>query len=85
MLGIPGKVFLIIQVTSFTLSRVFTYSYYGIISFATIVSVSSLIRLTDISFDIMRVLNIIAVVYLSPKITEALKEYQSIKQEAKVK
>lgn len=99
-LGISGEVVMMILVTSFALSTLFTYSYYGTkclsflygknadkiynlfyigsISFAAVASVSLVVGLIDLAFALMCVPNMIAVIYLSPKITQALKKYQSI-------
>lgn len=99
-LGITGEVVMMILVTSFALSTLFTYSYYGTkclsflygknadkiynlfyigsISFAAVASVSLVVGLIDLAFALMCIPNMIAVIYLSPKITEALKKYKSI-------
>ncbi|MDT8414291.1 MAG: alanine/glycine:cation symporter family protein [Flavobacteriaceae bacterium] len=50
--------------------------YIGSITFAAIASVSLVVGLIDLAFALMCIPNMIAVVYLSPKVTEALKAYK---------
>lgn len=51
--------------------------YIGSITFAAVSSVSLVVGLIDLAFALMCIPNMIAVVYLSPKITKALKKYSS--------
>lgn len=56
---------------------IYNFFYIGSITFAAIASVSLVVGLIDLAFALMCIPNMIAVVYLSPKITKALKIYRS--------
>lgn len=49
--------------------------YIGSITFAAVASVSLVVGLIDLAFALMCIPNMIAVVYLSPRVTNALKDY----------
>lgn len=92
-----GGVLLMIVVTAFALSTLFTYSYYGTkclsfisnvkigkyynyvyvgsITFAAVASVDLVINLIDLSFALMVIPNMIAVLYLAPRVNKAMKAY----------
>ncbi len=92
-----GGVLLMVVVSAFALSTLFTYSYYGTkclsfitnvkigkfynfiyvgsITFAAVASVDLVINLIDLSFALMVIPNMIAVLYLAPKVNAAAKLY----------
>lgn len=92
-----GGVLLMIVVSAFALSTLFTYSYYGTkclsfitnakigkfynlvyvgsITFAAVASVDLVINLIDLSFALMVIPNMIAVLYLAPRVNKAMKAY----------
>lgn len=92
-----GGVLLMIVVSAFALSTLFTYSYYGTkclsfisnanigkyynwvyvgsITFAAVASVDLVINLIDLSFALMVIPNMIAVLYLAPRVNQAMKAY----------
>jgi AGCS family alanine or glycine:cation symporter len=92
-----GDVLLMIIVTAFALSTLFTYSYYGVKSlsflttpkigkwynvffvvmvvFAAVASLQLVKNLIDLSYALMVIPNMIAVLYLSPKVNAASKKY----------
>ncbi|WP_297695196.1 sodium:alanine symporter family protein [uncultured Eudoraea sp.] len=94
-----GDVLLMIIVSAFALSTLFTYSYYGTkclsfltnvkvgklynyiyvgsITFAAVASVDLVVNLIDLSFALMVIPNMIAVLYLSPRVNLAMKTYFS--------
>lgn len=94
-----GDVLLMIIVSAFALSTLFTYSYYGVkclsfltnakigkfynwyfvatIIFAAVASVDLVINLIDLAYALMVIPNMIAVLYLSPKVNVAAKSYFS--------
>ena len=94
-----GDVLLMIIVSAFALSTLFTYSYYGTkclsfltnvkvgklynyiyvgsITFAAVASVDLVVNLIDLSFALMVIPNMIAVLYLSPRVNIAMKTYFS--------
>lgn len=94
-----GDVLLMVIVTAFALSTLFTYSYYGTkclsfltnvkvgklynyiyvgsITFAAVASVDLVVNLIDLSFALMVIPNMIAVLYLSPSVNKAMKAYFS--------
>jgi len=94
-----GDVLLMVIVTAFALSTLFTYSYYGTkclsfltnvkvgklynyiyvgsITFAAVASVDLVVNLIDLSFALMVIPNMIAVLYLSPSVNRAMKAYFS--------
>ncbi len=98
-----GDTLLMVIVTAFALSTLFTYSYYGVkslsflttpkigkwynvffvimIIFAAVASLQLVKNLIDLSYALMVIPNMIAVLYLSPKVNEASKKYlQKMKQ-----
>lgn len=97
-LGLSGKIILMLLVSAFALSTLFTYSYYGTkclsyltgrnsantyniiyiisISFAAVATVGLVVGLIDLAYALMCIPNMIAVVWLSPKVTKALQEYR---------
>ncbi|RDY59289.1 alanine/glycine:cation symporter family protein [Flagellimonas nanhaiensis] len=98
-----GDVLLMVIVSAFALSTLFTYSYYGVkclsfltnanigkyynwyfvltIIFAAVASVDLVINLIDLAYALMVIPNMIAVLYLSPKVNAAAKSYfQKMKQ-----
>jgi len=92
-----GGVLLMVVVSAFALSTLFTYSYYGTkclsfisnakigkyynwvyvgsITFAAVASVDLVINLIDLSFALMVIPNMIAVLYLAPRVNKAMKYY----------
>ncbi|WP_019668814.1 alanine/glycine:cation symporter family protein [Eudoraea adriatica] len=94
-----GDVLLMVIVSAFALSTLFTYSYYGTkclsfltnvkvgklynyiyvgsITFAAVASVDLVVNLIDLSFALMVIPNMIAVLYLSPRVNIAMKTYFS--------
>lgn len=92
-----GGVLLMVVVSAFALSTLFTYSYYGTkclsfisnakigkyynwvyvgsITFAAVASVDLVINLIDLSFALMVIPNMIAVLYLAPRVNQAMKVY----------
>lgn len=94
-----GDVLLMVIVSAFALSTLFTYSYYGTkclsfltnvrtgkvynfiyilsITFAAVASVDLVVNLIDLSFALMVIPNMIAVLYLAPKVNLAMKTYFS--------
>ena len=94
-----GDVLLMIIVSAFALSTLFTYSYYGTkclsfltnakvgklynyiyvgsITFAAVASVDLVVNLIDLSIALMVIPNMIAVLYLSPRVNVAMKTYFS--------
>lgn len=94
-----GDVLLMVIVSAFALSTLFTYSYYGVkslsfltnakigkyynwyfvatIVFAAVASVDLVINLIDLAYALMVVPNMVAVLYLSPKVDLAAKSYFS--------
>ncbi len=92
-----GDDLLMIIVTAFALSTLFTYSYYGVkslsfltnakigklynvyfvitIVFAAVASVELVTHLIDLSYALMVIPNMIAVLLLAPKVNQAAKEY----------
>lgn len=105
-LGSWGGILLMVIVTAFALSTLFTYSYYGVkslsfltnakigklynvyfvimIVLAAVVSLDLVIRLIDLSYALMVIPNMIAVLLLAPKVNKAAKEYfQKLKGESR--
>ena len=94
-----GDILLMIIVSAFALSTLFTYSYYGVkclsfltnakigkyynwyfvvtIVFAAVASVDLVINLIDLAYALMVIPNMLAVLYLSPKVNLAAKSYFS--------
>jgi AGCS family alanine or glycine:cation symporter len=92
-----GGILLMVVVSAFALSTLFTYSYYGTkclsfitnakigkfynfiyvgsITFAAVASVDLVINLIDLSFALMVIPNMIAVLYLAPRVNSAMKVY----------
>ncbi|WP_445384150.1 alanine/glycine:cation symporter family protein [Robiginitalea sp. IMCC44478] len=92
-----GDELLMIIVSAFALSTLFTYSYYGVkslsfltnarigrwynvyfvlmIVFAAIASLELVKNLIDLSYALMVIPNMIAVLYLAPKVNKASKKY----------
>lgn len=92
-----GSILLMVVVSAFALSTLFTYSYYGTkclsfltnakigkfynfiyvgsITFAAVASVDLVINLIDLSFALMVIPNMIAVLYLAPRVNAAMKVY----------
>lgn len=92
-----GDDLLMIIVTAFALSTLFTYSYYGVkslsfltnvkigkyynwffiatIVLAAVASLELVVRLIDLSYALMVIPNMIAVLLLAPKVNVAAKEY----------
>jgi AGCS family alanine or glycine:cation symporter len=92
-----GDILLMVIVSSFALSTLFTYSYYGVkclsfltnksigkgynifyvatITIAAISPVSFVINLIDLAYALMCIPNMIALLYLSPKVNLQLKMY----------
>ena len=88
-----GDILLMIIVSAFALSTLFTYSYYGTkclsflsnakigeyynyiyvvsITFAAVASVDLVVNLIDLSFALMCIPNMIAVLYLAPQVNRA--------------
>ena len=103
-LGHWGGVLLMVIVSAFALSTLFTYSYYGVkslsyltnakigkyynvyfvvmIVFAAIASLEVVINLIDLSYALMVIPNMIAVLLLAPKVNAETKKYiQKLKSE----
>lgn len=96
-LGDHGSALLMIIVTAFVLSTLFTYSYYGVkslgfltsprigkwynvffvamIVLATVASLELVKNLIDLSYALMVIPNMIAVLYLAPKVNAASRKY----------
>jgi len=92
-----GDDLLMLIVTAFALSTLFTYSYYGVkslsfltnvkigkfynwffittIVFAAVASLELVVRLIDLSYALMVIPNMIAVLLLAPKVNAKAKEY----------
>ncbi|RKN83556.1 alanine/glycine:cation symporter family protein [Ulvibacterium marinum] len=92
-----GDVLLMVIVSAFALSTLFTYSYYGVkclsfltnakigkyynwyfvgtIVFAAVASVDLVINLIDLAYALMVIPNMLAVLYLSPKVDQQMKIY----------
>ena len=92
-----GDDLLMIIVTAFALSTLFTYSYYGVkslsfltnarigkyynwffvimIVFAAVASLELVKNLIDLSYALMVIPNMIAVLYLAPRVNKAMKKY----------
>jgi AGCS family alanine or glycine:cation symporter len=92
-----GDILLMIIVSAFALSTLFTYSYYGVkclsfltnakigkyynwyfvgtIVFAAVASVDLVINLIDLAYALMVIPNMLAVLYLSPKVNQQMKVY----------
>jgi AGCS family alanine or glycine:cation symporter len=92
-----GDVLLMVIVSAFALSTLFTYSYYGVkslsfltnakigklynvyfvimIVFAAVASLELVKNLIDLSYALMVIPNMIAVLLLAPKVNKASKEY----------
>ncbi len=92
-----GDELLMLIVTAFALSTLFTYSYYGVkslsfltnarigkwynvyfvlmIVFAAVASLDLVKNLIDLSYALMVIPNMIAVLYLAPKVNAAAKKY----------
>lgn len=92
-----GHILLMLIVSAFALSTLFTYSYYGTkclsfltnarfgkffnyyyiatITFAAVASVDLVINLIDLAYALMCIPNMIAVLYLSPKVNAEMKSY----------
>lgn len=92
-----GDILLMVIVSAFALSTLFTYSYYGTkclsfltnakiggfynyiyilsITFAAVASVDLVVNLIDLSFALMAIPNMIAVLYLAPRVNQAMKIY----------
>ncbi len=93
-----GDILLMLIVSAFALSTLFTYSYYGVkclsfltnpkigkwfnvyfvatIIFAAVATVDLVINLIDLAYALMCIPNMIAVLYLSPKVNGAMKLYR---------
>src|SRR5690606_17889409 len=96
-MGSFGSGLLMVIVSAFALSTLFTYSYYGVkslgfltspkvgqwynlffvamIVFATVASLELVKNLIDLSYALMVIPNMIAVLYLAPKVNAASKKY----------
>ncbi len=96
-LGSWGGILLMIIVSAFALSTLFTYSYYGVkclsfltnakigklynwyfvimIVFAAVASLEVVKNLIDLSYALMVIPNMIAVLWLAPKVNKAAKVY----------
>jgi len=96
-LGNWGGILLMVIVSAFALSTLFTYSYYGVkclsfltnakigkfynwyfiimIVFAAVASLEMVKNLIDLSYALMVIPNMIAVLLLAPKVNKAAKEY----------
>ncbi len=92
-----GDVLLMLIVSAFALSTLFTYSYYGVkcltfltnpkigkyfnfyyvatITFAAVASVGLVINLIDLAYALMVIPNMLAVLYLAPKVNAEMKLY----------
>ena len=97
-----GDDLLMIIVTAFALSTLFTYSYYGVkslsfltnarigkyynwffvimIVFAAVASLELVKNLIDLSYALMVIPNMIAVLYLAPRVNKAMKKYLNEKK-----
>ena len=97
-----GDDLLMIIVTAFALSTLFTYSYYGVkslsfltnarigkyynwffvimIVFAAVASLELVKNLIDLSYALMVIPNMIAVLYLAPRVNRAMKKYLNEKK-----
>lgn len=105
-LGSWGGILLMIIVSAFALSTLFTYSYYGVkslsfltntkigkfynvyfvimIVFAAVASLELVKNLIDLSYALMVIPNMIAVLLLAPKVNKAAKDYfQKLKSESR--
>jgi len=105
-LGSWGGILLMIIVSAFALSTLFTYSYYGVkslsfltnakigklynvyfvlmIVFAAIASLDLVKNLIDLSYALMVIPNMIAVLLLAPKVNKAAKTYfEKLKSESR--
>ena len=103
-LGSWGGILLMVIVTAFALSTLFTYSYYGVkclsfltnakigkfynvyfvimIVFAAIASLDLVKNLIDLSYALMVIPNMIAILLLAPKVNKATKIYfENLKNE----
>ncbi len=100
-----GDDLLMIIVTAFALSTLFTYSYYGVkslsfltnakigrmynwffvimIVFAAVASLELVKNLIDLSYALMVIPNMIAVLYLAPRVNRAMKKYLKEKADGK--
>jgi len=100
-----GDDLLMIIVTAFALSTLFTYSYYGVkslsfltnakigrmynwffvimIVFAAVASLELVKNLIDLSYALMVIPNMIAVLYLAPRVNRAMKKYLKEKANGK--
>jgi AGCS family alanine or glycine:cation symporter len=92
-----GDILLMLIVSAFALSTLYTYSYYGVkclsfitnakigklfnvyyiitITFAAVASVCLVINLIDLAYALMVIPNMIAVLYLAPKVNAEMKTY----------
>ena len=92
-----GDVLLMVVVSAFALSTLFTYSYYGVkcltfltnprigkyfnyyyvatITFAAVASVDLVINLIDLAYALMCIPNMLAVLYLAPRVNREMKRY----------
>ncbi|MFV0541152.1 MAG: alanine/glycine:cation symporter family protein [Aestuariibaculum sp.] len=92
-----GDILLMVIVTAFALSTLFTYSYYGVkslsfltnakigklynvyfvimIVFAAVASLELVKNLIDLSYALMVIPNMVAVLWLAPKVNKAAKKY----------
>jgi AGCS family alanine or glycine:cation symporter len=97
-----GDVLLMVIVSAFALSTLFTYSYYGTkclsfltnakigkffniyyvatITFAAVASVDLVINLIDLAYALMCIPNMIAVLYLAPRVNKEMKIYFAKKE-----
>ncbi|MCJ7467750.1 MAG: alanine:cation symporter family protein [Maribacter sp.] len=97
-----GDVLLMLIVSAFALSTLFTYSYYGVkclsfltnakigklfnvyyiatITFAAVASVELVINLIDLAYALMCIPNMIAVLYLAPRVNKEMKIYFAKKE-----
>jgi AGCS family alanine or glycine:cation symporter len=57
--------------------KLYNYIYVGSITFAAVASVDLVVNLIDLSFALMVIPNMIAVLYLSPRVNVAMKTYFS--------
>jgi len=101
-----GDVLLMVIVSAFALSTLFTYSYYGVkclsfltnpkigkwfnyyyvasITFAAIAPVAVVINLIDLAYALMCIPNMLAVLWLAPKVNAATKVYFTKKKSDKL-
>jgi AGCS family alanine or glycine:cation symporter len=92
-----GDVLLMVVVSAFALSTLFTYSYYGVkcltfltnprigkyfnyyyvatITFAAVASVDLVVNLIDLAYALMCIPNMLAVLYLAPRVNREMKRY----------